>query len=265
MYNSNNNERLQEQRSQLDTTRMLTDQVRDYNSNPQRYTDAQAESIAKVAQALDLNFERESQPFKKAAFEAADMAIFGLLPDSIFKPDISRGEETFGPTTTDRIASGLGMGLGFVGGVGGVYKGGKSLLGIVGKLSPRQVAQNFIRKARQQASIAGGIASAAGRGAAGLGMGMGRAGANYARMGRSKAASALSKNLNIPMDAAEKYLNYSAVGAGSLLGLNALLGSEALPVLEEGTPKNPFSSYYNYPKLYGNAPAEERYFSDPNR
>ena len=94
---------------------------------------------------------------------------------------------------------------------------------------------------------------------------MGQPGANYARMGRFKAASGLSKNLNIPMEVAEKYLNYSAVGAGSLLGLNALLGSEALPVLEEGTPKNPFSSYYNYPKLYGNAPVEERYFSDPNR
>ena len=51
-----------------------------------------------------------------------------------------------------------------------------------------------------------------------------RAGANYARMGRFKAASNLSKNLNIPMDVAEKYLNYSAVGGSSLLGLNYLLG-----------------------------------------
>ena len=242
-----------------------------YNKDPRKFTDAEAEVVAQLSKQMNRHFNRESKPFSKAAFEFGDMATFGLLPDEM-KP-VSRGEKTFGETGMDSMANAIGM----IGGLGaGALGAGKAISFGAGALKGR--AGDALRAVRNKvggssvgrgvsgmATGAGRIATAAGRGVAGLGKGMGQAGANYARMGRFKAASGLSRNLNIPMEVAEKYLNYSAVGAGSLLGLNALLGSEALPVLEEGTPKNPFSSYYNYPKLYGNAPVEERYFSDPNR
>jgi len=245
--------------------------IDEYNKDPRKFTDAEAEVIAQLSKQMNRHFNRESKPFSKAAFELGDMATFGLLPDSM-RP-VSRGEKTFGETGTDSAASAIGM----IGGLAtGLLGAGKAISFGTGALKGR--AGDALRAVRNKVSGssvgrgvsgmtagAGRIATAAGRGVAGLGKGMAGAGANYARMGRFKAASGLSKNLNIPMDVAERYLNYSAVGAGSLLGLSALIGGEVLPVLEEGTPKNPFSSYYNYPKLYGNAPAEERYFSDPNR
>lgn len=245
--------------------------IDEYNKDPRKFTDAEAEVVAQLSKQMNRHFNRESKPFSKAAFEFGDMAALGLLPDSM-RP-VSRGEKTFGETDTDSMASGIGM----IGGLGAsLFGAGKAISFGTGALKGRagdalravrsKVGGSSIgRGASGMATGAGRIATAAGRGVVGLGKGVAGAGANYARMGRFKAASGLAKNLNIPMDVAEKYLNYSAVGAGSLLGLSALLDSEALPVLEEGTPKNPFSSYYNYPKLYGNAPAEERYFSDPNR
>tara|TARA_R100001510_G_scaffold26271_2_gene23109 strand:- start:777 stop:1535 length:759 start_codon:yes stop_codon:yes gene_type:complete len=243
--------------------------IDEYNSDPRKFTDAESEVVAELAKAMNRSFKRESKPIRKAIFELGDMATFGLLPDS-YRP-VSRGEKAFGETDTDSMASGIGM----IGGLAaGILGAGKAVSFGAGALKSR--AGDALKAVRNRMSGVGQrmspitegasqMAGSLGRGAAGLGMGMGRAGANYARMGKFKAASSLAKNLNIPMDVAEKYLNYSAVGAGSLLGLSALIGGEALPVLEEGTPKNPFSSYYNYPKLYGNAPAEERYFSDPNR
>ena len=168
------------------------------------------------------------------------MATFGLLPDS-YRP-VARGEKAFGETDLDSIASTIGM----VGGLGaGLLGAGKAVSFGAGALKGRasdalKAVRNRMGGARTAEDSARSIGSriaesgfaqgasqmagSLGRGAAGLGIGMGRAGANYARMGRFKAASNLSKNLNIPMDVAEKYLNYSAVGGSSLLGLNYLLG-----------------------------------------
>jgi len=211
--------------------------IDEYNSDPRRFNDAEAEVIAQLSKAMGQNFRRESKPFSKALYGAADMATFGLLPES-FKPR-SRGETVYGQTGIDSIASGAGMlaglGAGLIGAGRAVSFGAGALRGRGGD-ALRAVRSRLGSAGASVASGAGNVASgiagstvgqvagSLGRGAAGLGMGMGRAGANYARMGRFKAASGLSKNLNIPMDVAEKYLNYGAVGTGSLLGLNYLLG-----------------------------------------
>ena len=185
--------------------------IDEYNSDPRKFTDAESEVVAELAKAMNRSFKRESKPIRKAIFEFGDMATFGLLPDS-YRP-VARGEKAFGETDLDSMASTIGM----LGGLGtGLLGAGKAVSFGAGALKGR--AGDALKAVRNK------IAGSLGRGAAGLGIGMGRAGANYARMGRFKAASNLSKNLNIPMDVAEKYLNYSAVGGGSLLGLNYLLG-----------------------------------------
>ena len=211
--------------------------IDEYNSDPRRFNDAEAEVIAQLSKAMGQNFRRESKPFSKALYGAADMATFGLLPES-FKPR-SRGETVYGQTGIDSMASGAGMlaglGAGLIGagravsfGAGALRgRGGDALKAVRNRLGSAgaSVASGAGNVASGIAgSTVGQVAGSLGRGAAGLGIGMGRAGANYARMGRFKAASSLSKNLNIPMDVAEKYLDYSAVGGSSLLGLNYLLG-----------------------------------------
>jgi len=214
--------------------------IDEYNSDPRRFNDAEAEVIAQLSKAMGRNFRRESKPFSKALYGAADMATFGLLPES-FKPR-SRGETVYGQTGIDSIASGAGMlaglGAGLIGagravsfGAGALRgRAGDALKAVKNRMAGAKTAEGSARSIGSRISESGfaqgasQMAGSLGRGAAGLGIGMGRAGANYARMGRFKAASNLSKNLNIPMDVAEKYLNYSAVGGGSLLGLNFLLG-----------------------------------------
>ena len=210
-----------------------------YNSDPRKFTDAESEVVAELAKAMNRSFKRESKPISKAIFELGDMATFGLLPDS-YRP-VARGEKAFGETGLDSMASTIGM----LGGLGaGLFGAGKAISFGAGALKGR--AGDAFRAVRARmagntaeggarsigsriaesgfAQGAGQIAGSLGRGAAGLGKGVGKAGANYARMGRFKAASSLSKQLNIPMEVAEKYLNYSAVGGSSLLGLNYLLG-----------------------------------------
>ena len=214
--------------------------IDEYNSDPRKFTDAESEVIAELAKAMNRNFKRESKPIRKAIFELGDMATFGLLPDS-YRP-VARGEKAFGETDLDSIASTIGMvgglGAGLLGASKAVSFGAGALKGrasdalkaVRNRMSGASTAEDSARSIGSRIAESGfaqgasQMAGSLGRGAAGLGIGMGRAGANYARMGRFKAASNLSKNLNIPMDVAEKYLNYSAVGGGSLLGLNYLLG-----------------------------------------
>ena len=56
--------------------------IDEYNSDPRRFNDAEAEVIAQLSKAMGQNFRRESKPFSKALYGAADMATFGLLPES---------------------------------------------------------------------------------------------------------------------------------------------------------------------------------------
>ena len=101
-----------------------------YNEDPRSFTDQEAEHVASIAASTGLEFKRESRPFSKAAFDAADMAAFGLLPNE-WRPE-SRGESVYGETMPDKIFGGVGSigGLFGAAGVGKLlYKGGKAAYG----------------------------------------------------------------------------------------------------------------------------------------
>ena len=100
--------------------------IEQYNENPDRYTDEEAEFIAQLAQGMNTRFERESKPIQKGLFDLVDTAAFGLIPDK-FRPT-TRGETVFGDTGEEELASLLGLvGGGVAGGVG-LVKGGRGLI-----------------------------------------------------------------------------------------------------------------------------------------
>ena len=82
----------------------------------------QAEALAAAAYGTGKEFKVRSKPLSKFAFNLADTASFGLLPDSIFKPTASVGEQYFGQSESDSIASGAGSLLGLVTGGYGLMK-----------------------------------------------------------------------------------------------------------------------------------------------
>ncbi len=246
--------------------------IQDYNKNPDRYNNKEAEAIALMSRNLGENFRRESKPIRKALYGAGEIASFGLLPDS-WEPH-SRGESVYGQTAIDKMASGVGMVSGLVGGGALAVKGARGAYNMTRGMTQGK-GKDAILKVRQKMSQAGvnikdrvgSVAGAVRDGAAGrIASNFGQAGRAYgqgiginARMQGSRAAQALADRVGIPYETAVKVLQYGGGGAAAIG-----VGSQ-LPIFEEGTPNNPLSSYYNYPKLYGNAPAEERYFSDPNR
>lgn len=91
--------------------------IDEYNRDPSRFNDMEAEQIAMLAKAIGVQFKRSSKPLRNLAFSLANTATFGLLPNSL-RPT-SRGESVYGRTGLDSIASGIGTlaGLG-VGGFG---------------------------------------------------------------------------------------------------------------------------------------------------
>ena len=97
----------------------------DYEKNPNQYTDEQAEAIALLSRQLSMPFDRENKPIRKLLYNAGEMATFGLLPDS-WEPH-SRGQDVYGETAIDAIASGAGSLLGLAGGTVGAYKGARGL------------------------------------------------------------------------------------------------------------------------------------------
>ena len=98
----------------------------DYEKNPNQYTDEQAEAIALLSRQLSMPFDRENKPIRKLLYNAGEMATFGLLPDS-WEPH-SRGQDVYGETAIDAIASGAGSLLGLAGGIGGAYKAGRGII-----------------------------------------------------------------------------------------------------------------------------------------
>ena len=112
---------------------LVYDLIQQYNSNPSKYTDAEAETIATLANAMGTDFRRESKAWSKGLFDFADTATFGLLPNE-WRP-ISRGESVYGETGGESFASGVGTlgGLGLSGaliakGVGAATKGARGIL-----------------------------------------------------------------------------------------------------------------------------------------
>lgn len=102
-----------------------------YNSNPDQFSDRQAERIAQIARKHGLRFDRENKFASKLAFDLADTALLGMIPNRL-RP-VSRGESVFGETERDRVAGGLGwlgaiptLGAG-IAGRGAIMAGGKAL------------------------------------------------------------------------------------------------------------------------------------------
>ena len=100
--------------------------INDYYNNPSSYTDQEAEIIAGLTRQLGMPFDRKRKPIRKLLYNAGEMATFGLLPDSL-KP-YSRGQDVYGETAIDAIASGAGSLLGLAGGIGGAYKAGRGII-----------------------------------------------------------------------------------------------------------------------------------------
>ena len=100
--------------------------IEQYNENPDRYTDEEAEFIAQLAQGMNTRFERESKPIQKGLFDLVDTAAFGLIPDK-FRPT-TRGQTVFGDTGEEELASLLGLVGGGVAGGAGLVKGGRGLI-----------------------------------------------------------------------------------------------------------------------------------------
>ena len=99
--------------------------ITDYYANPDSYSDQEAEVIAGLTRQLGMDFPCESKPLRKMLYGAGEMASFGLLPDS-WEPH-SRGQDVYGESTIDAIASGAGSLLGLAGGGVAAYKGARGL------------------------------------------------------------------------------------------------------------------------------------------
>ena len=110
---------------------MVVELLKQYRRNPDQFSDRQAEKIAKMAQEAGVHFPRESKFGRKLAFDFADTALLGLLPNE-WRPT-SRGESVFGETSQDKWAGRLGW-LGAVptagagiAGRGAIWAGAKGL------------------------------------------------------------------------------------------------------------------------------------------
>tara|TARA_R110000824_G_scaffold20503_1_gene77182 strand:- start:177 stop:854 length:678 start_codon:yes stop_codon:yes gene_type:complete len=101
-----------------------------YNDDPRSFSDEEAEMIAGLSQQFGLDFQRTSRPLAKGAFDFADIATFGMLPNK-WRPE-SRGDLAYGETGLDKFAGGAGSLGGLLGAAGvakGLFRGGKAAYG----------------------------------------------------------------------------------------------------------------------------------------
>ena len=113
---------------------LIIDLIENYNANPQRYSDEEAEFIAQLSNQVGRYFNRDSKPISKALFDLADTATFGLLPNEL-RP-VSRGESVYGQTFSEDVGGLLGMlGGGALGGAGAV-RGARGIMNMFRKSPP---------------------------------------------------------------------------------------------------------------------------------
>lgn len=94
-----------------------------HHSGQADLSDEDAELLAMKAQRFGERFTPESKPFSKGAFDMADMATFGLLPDE-WRP-YSPGQDIHGETQADKFAGVIGSIGGMIGGAAAATKGAK--------------------------------------------------------------------------------------------------------------------------------------------
>ena len=100
--------------------------ARQYNDDPRSFSDQEAEMIANLTQQFGLDFQRTSRPGAKGAFDFADMATFGMLPNQ-WRPE-SRGDTVLGESGIDEVGGAVGT-LGGLAGAAGVLKKGVGKVG----------------------------------------------------------------------------------------------------------------------------------------
>ena len=101
--------------------------ARQYNDDPRSFSDQEAEMIANLTQQFGLDFQRTSRPGAKAAFDFADMATFGMLPNQ-WRPE-SRGDTVLGESGIDEVGGAVGT-LGGLAGAAGILKKGAGKVGV---------------------------------------------------------------------------------------------------------------------------------------
>ena len=114
----------------------------------------EAEILAANAFSKGLDFDVKSKAGRKFAFNLADTATFGLLPDAIFKPSASVGEMYHGQSSADSIASNAGSLLGLAAGGYGLVKGA----GAAGRFG-MQYGKPLASKAKERAMNFGSTAT----------------------------------------------------------------------------------------------------------
>ena len=72
--------------------------ISEYNQNPNKYSDEQAEVVATLSRQMGMDFKRGSKPVRTALYGLGEAATFGLLPDSL-RPE-TRGESVYGANNT---------------------------------------------------------------------------------------------------------------------------------------------------------------------
>tara|TARA_Y100000593_G_C4316098_1_gene340954 strand:+ start:2405 stop:3613 length:1209 start_codon:yes stop_codon:yes gene_type:complete len=112
----------------MDQYEVISELLRRYNTGEISLDDQQAEMLAMQAHKLGLDFDVESKPIQKGLFDAADMALFGMLPNE-WRPT-SPGQELYGESGWDRGAGLLGSVAGLGTGIFGAVKGASKLKGM---------------------------------------------------------------------------------------------------------------------------------------
>ena len=112
-----------------------------YNRGEIKLSDEEANLLAMQAQRIGGEFRVENKPIAKGGFDAADMALFGLLPNE-WRPT-SQGQDVLGETGIDRFAGGVGSVAGLVGGAGAATKASKAGWEAIKKAFARRKADNI--------------------------------------------------------------------------------------------------------------------------
>ena len=97
--------------------------LRRYNTGKLDLSDQEAEQLAMQAKGMGEKFSVRSRPISKGAFDFADMAVFGALPDE-WRPT-SQGQNIVGETGIDKMSSAIGSLAGLATGAAAATKGAK--------------------------------------------------------------------------------------------------------------------------------------------
>jgi hypothetical protein len=104
---------------------IITTLVDSYHANPDRFSEDQAERLATIAFESGVEFRPETKKLKKFAFDLADTALFGAIPNE-WRPE-RVGQDLYGESAGEDISGALGSLLGLVPaglGAGALIKGG---------------------------------------------------------------------------------------------------------------------------------------------